>query len=109
MGSGQWAVVRVSARRGDGIGVLKEAMLEAVRCELPAEGDVLLSNARHYEALQRVGQALVHVDEGLRDGVPADLLAVDLRDALYHLGTVTGEVANDEILGNIFSRFCVGK
>ena len=109
VGSGQWAVVRVSARRGDGIGVLKEAMLEAVRCELPAEGDVLLSNARHYEALQRVGQALVHVDEGLRDGVPADLLAVDLRDALYHLGTVTGEVANDEILGNIFSRFCVGK
>ena len=105
----QWPVVRVSAKRGDGIDDLKAAMIDAVRGELPADGDVLLSNARHYHALQRVQEALAHVDEGLADGTPADLLAVDLRDALYHLGTVTGEVANDEILGNIFSRFCVGK
>ena len=84
-------------------------MLEAVRGELPADGDVLLSNARHYNALQHVQEALGHVADGLLDGTPADLLAVDLRDALYHLGTVTGEVANDEVLGNIFSRFCVGK
>ena len=105
----QWPVVKVSAKRGDGIDDLKAAMIDAVRGELPADGDVLLSNARHYHALQRVQEALAHVDEGLADGTPADLLAVDLRDALYHLGTVTGEVANDEILGNIFSRFCVGK
>lgn len=106
---GQWPVVRVSAKQGDGVEALKEAMLEAVRGELPADGDVLLSNARHYNALQHVQEALGHVADGLLDGTPADLLAVDLRDALYHLGTVTGEVANDEVLGNIFSRFCVGK
>ena len=105
----QWPVVQISAKRCDGIDALKQAMLEAVRGELPAEGDVLLSNARHYEALQRVQQALAHVGKGLVDGTPADLLAVDLRDALYHLGAVTGEVANDEILSNVFSRFCVGK
>ena len=106
---GQWPVVRVSAKQGDGVEALKEAMLEAVRGELPADGDVLLSNARHYNALQHVQEALGHVADGLLDGTPADLLAVDLRDALYHLGTVTGEVANDEVLGNIFSRFCIGK
>ena len=106
---GQWPVVRVSAKQGDGVEALKEAMLEAVRGELPADGDVLLSNTRHYNALQHVQEALGHVADGLLDGTPADLLAVDLRDALYHLGTVTGEVANDEVLGNIFSRFCIGK
>ena len=105
----RWPVVKVSAKTGAGIDSLKQAMLDAVQGDLPADGDVLLSNARHYEALQRVRQALAHVGEGLADGTPADLLAVDLRDALYHLGTVTGEVASDEVLGNIFSRFCIGK
>ena len=106
---GRWPVVKVSAKRGDGIDALKQAMLEAVQEDMPADGDVLLSNARHYEALQRVQQALAHVAKGLVDGTPADLLAVDLRDALYHLGAVTGEVSSGEVLGNIFSRFCVGK
>ena len=109
MANGEWPVVRVSARRGDGLEALKDAMLEAVRDELPADGDVLLSNARHSNALQQVQEALSHVADGLDTGVPADLLAVDLRDALYHLGTVTGEVANDEVLANIFGRFCIGK
>jgi tRNA modification GTPase len=59
--------------------------------------------------MQRVQQALDNVRCGLEDGTPADLVAVDLRDALYHLGTITGEVTSDEVLGNIFGRFCVGK
>ena len=69
----------------------------------------LLSNVRHYEALGRVDDALRHAADALADGTPADLVAVDLRDALYHLGTITGEVSSDEILSDIFSRFCIGK
>ena len=84
-------------------------MLSAVCEELPHEDEVLLSNVRHYEALQRVIQALENVARGLEEDVPSDLIAVDLREALYHLGTVTGEVTSDEILGNIFGRFCIGK
>lgn len=70
---------------------------------------VLLANPRHHEALMRVQQALMQVTQGLEAGTPADLLAVDLRDALYHLGSITGEVVSDDILDNIFSRFCIGK
>ena len=86
---------------------LKEAMLAAV--EPQSMQQVLLSNPRHYDALRLVQQALGHVQQALGDGVPADLIAVDLRDALYHLGTITGEVASNDILDNIFSRFCIGK
>ena len=83
-------------------------MVEAVRQEMGTDS-VLVSNERHYAALRRVQEALSQVREGLEAGTPCDLVAVDLRDALYHLGTVTGEVTNNEVLGNIFSRFCVGK
>ena len=99
----------LSTKTGVGLPELRSAMLTAVLGDMPSESDILLTNARHYEALQRVQQALSHVSEGMDAGVPSDLLAVDLRDALYHLGAVTGEVTSDEILGNIFGRFCVGK
>ncbi len=99
----------ISAKTGFGLDELRTAMLAAVHDEMPREDDVLVSNTRHYEALRRVQQALVDVTRGLDNGTPADLLAVDLRDALYHLGAVTGEVTSDEILGNIFGRFCIGK
>ena len=101
--------LRVSARTGDGIDRLRAAMLDKVRAAMPEGDAVLLSNARHYDALCRLLEALNHVDAGLADGIPADLVAVDLRDALYHLGTITGEVTGNEVLGAVFSRFCVGK
>ena len=97
----------LSAKCGDGIESLKQAMLAAV--EPQAAQEVLLSNARHHAALQQVLSAVNHVADGLDAGMPADLLAVDLRDALYHLGSITGEVASNDILDNIFSRFCIGK
>jgi tRNA modification GTPase len=110
-------MVEISAKTGLGLDNLRSAMLHAVnatatsdtKSSLFGEDTVFLSNARHYEALQRVRQALDNVSHGLDDGTPADLIAVDLRDALYHLGSVTGEVTSDEILGNIFGRFCIGK
>ncbi len=99
--------IPLSAKTGEGLDHLKAALVQTV--EGSRHEDVMLTNARHYDALVRVDQALQQVDQGLASGFPADLVAVDLRDALYHLGTVTGEVAGDDILSNIFSRFCVGK
>ena len=103
------AVLAVSALTGQGLEALKQALVDAVHESMPAGDGVLLTNARHLDALRRVQQALRLADDGLADGMPADLVAVDLRDALYHLGTITGEVANDEVLSTIFSRFCIGK
>ena len=104
----QTSHLSISAKTGEGLDALKAAMVGAVRGELTAS-DTLVSNPRHYEALLRVEESLRRVEHGLNDGTPTDLVAVDLRDALYHLGTITGEVTNNELLGNIFSRFCVGK
>lgn len=100
--------VVISALQSTGIEKLKKLLTDAVGFEHTDNG-VLLSNARHCEALSKVRQALDNASQGLDSGVPADLVAVDLRDALYHLGTITGEVTSTDILGNIFSRFCIGK
>ena len=107
--AGPEGAIHISALTGKGIDELKQAMVDEARRTMPAGDEVLLTNVRHRDAFVHVREALAHVDEGLQSGMPADLVAVDLRDALYHLGTITGEVANDEVLGNIFSRFCIGK
>lgn len=101
--------VAVSARTGFGIDNLKQSIVEAVRQRMTEADGAMLANLRHYEALCRVEAALGEVSKGLDAMLPSDLVAVDLRDALYHLGTITGEVTNNEVLGNIFSRFCIGK
>jgi len=101
----------LSSKTGLGLDTLRKEILSRFHAQMGDTGqeDILLSNARHYEALKHVRQALDAVSQGLADGIPADLVAVDLRDALYHLGTITGEVTSDELLGNIFGRFCIGK
>ena len=101
----------ISSKTGLGLDTLRKEILSRFHAQMGNTGqeDILLSNARHYEALKLVRQALDAVSQGLADGIPADLVAVDLRDALYHLGTITGEVTSDELLGNIFGRFCIGK
>ena len=101
----------ISSKTGLGLDTLRKEILSRFHAQMGDTGqeDILLSNARHYEALKLVRQALDAVSQGLADGIPADLVAVDLRDALYHLGTITGEVTSDELLGNIFGRFCIGK
>lgn len=103
--------ILISTKTGLGLDRLKVAILDAFHEHVGTTNseDLLLSNARHYEALKRVRQALDTVSLGLDSGMPSDLVSVDLRDALYHLGTITGEVTSDELLGNIFGRFCIGK
>lgn len=107
----QWmeSGIAVSSVKGTGLDRLRACMVEALAKEHPLTDEPLLTNLRHYEALGLTNKALFEVMRGLKNGTPADLLAVDLRDALYHLGTITGEVTNNEVLSNIFSRFCIGK
>ncbi len=99
----------ISAKEGTGLDALASALAKAAQTDLAQAPDVMLTNVRHYNALGHVEQALLHVAKGLADHLPADLVVIDLRDALHHLGTITGQVTSDEVLGTIFSRFCIGK
>ena len=99
----------ISAKEGTGLVALTSALAKAAQTDLAQAPDVMLTNVRHYDALGHVEQALLHVAKGLADHLPADLVVIDLRDALHHLGTITGQVTSDEVLGTIFSRFCIGK
>jgi tRNA modification GTPase len=71
--------------------------------------DVIIANIRHFEALQNVSDSLGRIAAGLADKLPEDLIAIDLRQAIHYLGEITGEITTDEILGNIFKNFCIGK
>lgn len=101
--------IAVSALKGTGIDELKQSIVAAVKEKITEQGDVLLTNARHYEAMNKVLAALDEVRKGMDVNLTPDLLVIDMRDALYHLGTITGKVTSDDVLSSIFSRFCIGK
>ena len=101
--------VLISAKRGEGIDVLKKTLAEMC-AEFRAGTDaVLVTNMRHIEALTNAREALSRVKSGLADGIPSDLVSQDVREAVYHLGSIVGEISTDEVLGQIFGRFCIGK
>ncbi|MBQ2223066.1 MAG: tRNA uridine-5-carboxymethylaminomethyl(34) synthesis GTPase MnmE, partial [Bacteroidales bacterium] len=75
----------------------------------PNQDSTFVTNVRHYDALRQASSALQDCRTSLSRGIPSDLVAEDLRAALYHLGTITGAVSSDEVLGLVFSRFCIGK
>jgi tRNA modification GTPase len=98
----------ISAKRKENINIILERLVEVVgRMEI--RDNAIVSNVRHYEALNGVLQSVDAVLAGLTAGLSGDLLTIDLRTALYHLGEITGEITTNEILGNIFGRFCIGK
>lgn len=99
----------VSAKDGDGIPELLEAILEKVREGKSEDGGIVVSNQRHVDALRKCSQALNRVTDGMENGIGSELIAIDMRQALHFLGEITGEVTSDDLLGNIFSRFCIGK
>ncbi len=99
----------ISAREGEGIDELKTALLDLVNTGALKNRDTIVTNSRHYEALQKSLNELEQVKAGLDEELSGDLLAIDIRQALYHLGEITGEITNDELLGNIFANFCIGK
>lgn len=102
-------VMRISARTGRGLDGLREAFLRHVRSLHEGDGGVVVTNARHVEALAHARQALEDARAGLGQGVSGDLLAIDLRRAQHHLGEITGRITPDDVLGSIFGRFCIGK
>lgn len=103
-------IIRVSAKTGFGIADLKSALAAYEKDRMASsESAVLLTNKRHKVALEAARDALVRVREGLDISAPTDIVAEDLRDALYHLGTINGEITTSETLINIFSHFCIGK
>ncbi|MDO5342678.1 MAG: tRNA uridine-5-carboxymethylaminomethyl(34) synthesis GTPase MnmE [Bacteroidia bacterium] len=91
------------------IDTLKSLIIKYSNIHKVTSNESLVTNVRHYEALVHAAQSLRQVRNGMDMNLSADLLAEDLKDALYHLGSITGEVTNNEVLGNIFKRFCVGK
>lgn len=101
--------VLISATRHIGIDTLRSRLVAAA-ANLTHEGDdVVVSNLRHYEALAHAATALDAVTSGLSSGISGDFLAIDIRRALHYLGEITGEITTDDLLGNIFSKFCIGK
>lgn len=99
----------ISAKTGNGLDQLQKTLNEIQQAMNANHDAVLVTNLRHYEALQHASVSLDAVSRGLEEGVPADLVAQDLREALYYLGSITGEITTDEVLGSIFGRFCIGK
>ncbi len=103
------AILSISAKTGIGIDELKSLLVSTQSNRTVDQNTTLVTNLRHYEALLDAQRVLDHVEDGIDAGTPTDLIAQDIREALYHLGSIVGEISTDEILGNIFGRFCVGK
>ena len=102
-------VILVSARDSTGIDDLKKQLTASVETGRLDDPQYIVTNARHYEALRNVSESLQRVLDGFRDGIPTVLIATDVRQAIYHLGLITGKISPEDILGEIFSKFCIGK
>jgi tRNA modification GTPase len=98
----------LSAKKKLHIQTLQKEIIDLVQAGKTDTG-VVVTNVRHYEALQQAKEAIDRIFTGLENHLPTDLLAQDLREVLYHIGEITGEITNDEVLGNIFKNFCIGK
>jgi tRNA modification GTPase len=99
----------ISAKKQENIETLTNELLRAVNLKQLNEQDVIVTNARHYEALQNALESIQRVLDGLQTQIPTDFLAQDIRECLHYLGEITGDISTDEVLGNIFKNFCIGK
>ncbi|HRD58375.1 MAG TPA: tRNA uridine-5-carboxymethylaminomethyl(34) synthesis GTPase MnmE [Ferruginibacter sp.] len=99
----------ISAKQQRGIAGLKEALFKKVVHSSIESENTIITNARHHSVLQQVRQCLHDIKTGLDNGLPSDLLALDIRRCLYFLGEITGEISNEDKLDYIFSKFCIGK
>ena len=103
-----YPTLQMSAKTAKGLEELKQLLVNYLKQQNYQDQSVI-SNSRHYSALNAALSEIVKVQDGLNNNLSGDLLAIDLRQALFHLGEITGEVTNDELLGNIFANFCIGK
>ncbi|TRZ45140.1 tRNA uridine-5-carboxymethylaminomethyl(34) synthesis GTPase MnmE [Robertkochia solimangrovi] len=102
-------VILLSAKTGQGIESLTDHLLEFINTGALRNNETIVTNSRHYDALIRSLEEIEKVRFGLDDDLSGDLLAIDIRQALYYLGEITGEISSDDLLGNIFANFCIGK
>lgn len=99
----------LSAKNGIGVDALKAKLLDFVNTGALRNDETIVTNSRHYDALLKALEEIEKVQYGLDTDLSGDLMAIDIRQALYHFGEITGQVTNDELLGNIFANFCIGK
>ena len=102
-------IIGISAKTGSGIDNLRSILASSQRDLLADSDTTLVTNQRHVQALSDARTSLLRVKEGLAFGLPTDLAAQDIREAIYHIGSIVGEISADEVLGNIFKNFCIGK
>ncbi|MBE6217866.1 MAG: tRNA uridine-5-carboxymethylaminomethyl(34) synthesis GTPase MnmE [Bacteroidales bacterium] len=102
-------VLPISAKTGLGLAELRSVLSSGQRDILADSDTTLVTNQRHVQALTDARTSLLRVREGIASGLPTDLASQDIREAIYHIGSIVGEISTDEVLGNIFKNFCIGK
>ncbi len=102
-------LLKVSAKQKTGIDELKETLLSFVNTGALRNNETIVTNTRHYDALLKAQEEIQKVKHGLETNISSDFMAIDIRQALFYFGEITGQVTNDELLGNIFANFCIGK
>ena len=105
----QPSTILISAKNKTGIDELKNKLLSFVNTGVLRNNETIVTNTRHYDSLLKALEEVQKVKFGLESNLPSDLMAIDIKQALYYFGEITGEVTNDELLGNIFANFCIGK
>lgn len=101
--------IYISAKKRLNTDELEKALVKAAQLPEINPGDVVVNNIRHFQALQKALFSIQRVSEGLESGISGDFLSQDIRECMHFLGEITGQISNDEILGNIFGKFCIGK
>lgn len=99
----------LSAKNKTGFDILIQNLKDLANTGILSNNQTIVSNSRHFEALNNALKAIIEVQKGMDDRVSSDLIAIDIREALYQLGLISGQVSTDELLGNIFANFCIGK
>ncbi len=99
----------LSAKTNKGVEELQNRLLDFVNTGALRNNETIVTNSRHYDAMLKALEEITKVQEGIDSGLSGDLLAIDIRQALNYFGEITGEISNDELLGNIFANFCIGK
>jgi tRNA modification GTPase len=99
----------ISAKRKENLKIITESLVNSVKEGILLHDETVVTNLRHYEALSKSLESLDKAEEGIKNKISGDLLSIDINDALYHLGSITGEVTSEEILDTIFMNFCIGK
>ncbi|WP_395047787.1 tRNA uridine-5-carboxymethylaminomethyl(34) synthesis GTPase MnmE [Flavobacterium sp.] len=103
------SLIKISAKENIGVDELKNQLLSFVNTGALRNNETIVTNTRHYDSLLKALEEIQKVKYGLQTNLPSDLMAIDIKQALYYFGEITGQVTNDELLGNIFANFCIGK